>query len=201
MRTTEKIDQHKERAGVTRYFHPAVILTATSPLSIPGANVPLKEKSILPKQQDLFLMAYGQATVTMPFHAGSSFLSQGCFTTQGVATVTIQTSSLIIGIEQSKPFETISLDEFQKKYLPGHDERAMWEEFKKDLWQEVFEGKTSRIKYYRIINRLIQKELAEKLHTKQPNITRIEKVGYKVDLGTIKRLGEIFGIDYKELIA
>ena len=200
MSSTEKIDQHKERADDIRYFHPGAILTATSPLAIPGTPVPLKKKSILPKEQNLFWMAYGQDTVTMPSHADSSFLSQGCYTTRGVATVTIRTSSSVTGFKQSKPFETISLDEFQKKYLPGHDERAMWEEFKKDLWQEVFEGKTSRIKYNRIINKLTQKELAERLHTKQPNITRIEKVGYKVDLGTIKRLGEIFGIDYKELL-
>lgn len=200
MSTTEKIDQHKEKAGATRFFHPPAISTATSHISNTGINFPLKKKSISPKQRDLFLMVYGQATVTMPFHAGSSFLSQGCLTTQGDATVTIQTSSPIIGFEQIKPFETISLDEFQNKYLPVHDERAMWEEFKKDLWQEVFEGKTSRIKYYRIINKLTQKALADRLHTKQPNITRIEKVGYKVDLDTIKRLGKIFGIDYKELL-
>lgn len=103
-------------------------------------------------------------------------------------------------IEISEPFETISIDEFQKKYLGYVDEKGLWEQFKTDLLEEVAECKISKIKYYRIISKLTQKQLAEKLETQQPNIVRIEKIGYKSDIDTLKKLGKIFKIDYKELL-
>lgn len=103
-----------------------------------------------------------------------------------------------IGI--SKPFETISIDEFQKKHLGNVNEQALWEQFKVDLQEEVAEHKISKIKYYRIISKLTQKQLANKLGTQQPNIARIEKIGYEIGIDTLKKLGEIFRIDYKELL-
>jgi transcriptional regulator with XRE-family HTH domain len=76
----------------------------------------------------------------------------------------------------------------------------MWEDFKKDLWQEIVDGKIGKIKYYRIIHKLTQKELASKLNMKQPNITRLESVGYRPDISTLEKLGKVFKIDYKELL-
>ena len=107
---------------------------------------------------------------------------------------------IVKSIEISKPFETISIDEFQKKYLGNVDKQALWEQFKVDLQEEVAEHKISKIKYYRIISKLTQKQLAEKLGTQQPNIVRIEKIGYKTDIDTLKKLGEIFRVNYKELL-
>lgn len=110
------------------------------------------------------------------------------------------TSEIVKSIEVSKPFETIGIDEFQKKHLGNIDEQVLWEQFKVDLLEEVAENKISKIKYYRIISKLTQKQLAEKLGTQQPNIVRIEKIGYKTDIDTLKKLGEIFRVNYKELL-
>lgn len=107
---------------------------------------------------------------------------------------------IVQSIKLSKPFETIGIDEFQKKHLGNIDEQALWEQFKVDLQEEVVENKISKIKYYRIISKLTQKQLAEKLGTQQPNIVRIEKIGYKTDIDTLKKLGEIFRVNYKELL-
>ena len=68
-------------------------------------------------------------------------------------------------------------------------------------WTElVRQGKMSQIKYYRLINGIDQKTLAEKLRTAQPNISRIEKAGYNVPTKTLKKLTEIFGVKMEDLI-
>ena len=102
--------------------------------------------------------------------------------------------------EISEPFSTISLEDFVENHLSLADQKLMWEGFKKELWQEVIDNKISKIKYYRIINKLTQTELARKLNMKQPNIVRLEKAGYAPDISTLKKLGEVFSIDYKELL-
>ena len=102
--------------------------------------------------------------------------------------------------EISEPFPTISLEDFVEKHLSPADQKLMWEDFKKELWQEVIDKKISKIKHYRIINKLTQTELARKLNMKQPNIARLEKAGYAPDISTLKKLGEVFSINYKELL-
>ena len=102
--------------------------------------------------------------------------------------------------EISEPFPTISLEDFIGDHLSPSEQKLMWKDFKKELWQEVVDKKISKIKYYRIINKLTQTELARKLNMKQPNIVRLEKAGYAPDISTLKRLGEVFSIDYKELL-
>lgn len=78
-------------------------------------------------------------------------------------------------------------------------EQAWKEQFAE--WQElVKQGKMSRIKYYRLINGIDQKTLAEKLGTAQPNISRIERVGYNVPTKTLKRLVEIFNVKMEDLV-
>lgn len=98
--------------------------------------------------------------------------------------------------------KSISIDDFQKKYLSDVNEKELWETFKADLRQEVEDGKISKIKYHRIISKLTQKELAEKTKTSQPNIVRLEGVGYKtkISISTLKKLGKVFNVDFKELI-
>ena len=98
------------------------------------------------------------------------------------------------------PFETISIAEFQQRHLPNVDEAELREEFKAALYKEVEEGKISKIKYYRIISRLTQKELAKRIGTQQPNIARIEQKGYTPDIDTLKRLAKVFSIKYTEFL-
>lgn len=55
--------------------------------------------------------------------------------------------------EFSQTSKSISIDDFQKKYLADVDEKEIWNQFKADLWKEVEEGKISKIKYYRIVSK------------------------------------------------
>lgn len=102
----------------------------------------------------------------------------------------------------SQVSKRISIEEFQEKYLSDVAEKDIWLNFNADLRQEVEDGKISKIKYHRIISKLTQKELAEKMKTSQPNIVRLEGVGYKtkISISTLKKLGKIFNVDFKELI-
>ena len=102
--------------------------------------------------------------------------------------------------EVAQPFPTIPLEDFIAKHLSPVEQGLMWEDFKRELWQEVISGKISKIKYYRIVHKLTQKDLAKKLDMKQPNIARLEKAGYKPDLSTLEKLGKLFHMDYKELL-
>jgi DNA-binding XRE family transcriptional regulator len=78
-------------------------------------------------------------------------------------------------------------------------EKAWKEQFSE--WQNLVEqGKMSKIKYYRLINGIDQRTLAEKLGTSQPNISRIERVGYNVPIKTLKKLAEIFKVKMEALI-
>ena len=103
-------------------------------------------------------------------------------------------------VQHSQSSKRISIEEFQKKYLSDVAEKDIWGKFKADLRQEVEDGKISKIKYHRIISKLTQKELAEKMKTNQPNIVRIERVGYEAGIPTLKKLGKIFNVDFKDLI-
>lgn len=114
--------------------------------------------------------------------------------------ILIQNETTIGESEVPSPFPTESLEDFIGKHLSPAEQELMWEDFKKDLWQEVVDGKISKVKYYRIIHKLTQKELARKLNMKQPNITRLERVGYRPNISTLEKLGKLFKIDYKELL-
>lgn len=68
----------------------------------------------------------------------------------------------IISSELSAQFrnsKSISIDDFQKKYLADVDEKEIWNQFKADLWKEVEDGKISKTKYYRIISKRTQEDL------------------------------------------
>jgi DNA-binding XRE family transcriptional regulator len=77
---------------------------------------------------------------------------------------------------------------------------AAWKE-QFDEWQLlVYQGKMSKIKYYRLINGIDQMTLARKLGTAQPNISRLEKPSYNVPVKTLKQLAKIFGVRMEELV-
>ncbi|MDA8340014.1 MAG: helix-turn-helix transcriptional regulator [Nitrospiraceae bacterium] len=96
------------------------------------------------------------------------------------------------------------LDKMVAEVASTPEGKAAWEEAWKEQfseWQElVKQGKMSRIKYYRLINGIDQRTLAEKLGTAQPNISRIEKVGYNVPIKTLKKLAEIFNAKMEDLV-
>ena len=79
-----------------------------------------------------------------------------------------------------------------------------WEKTWKDQfeeWRELMnKGKMSRIKYYRLISGIDQITLAKRLDTAQPNISRIEKIGYNVPSKTLKTLAKIFSVKMEDLI-
>jgi DNA-binding XRE family transcriptional regulator len=82
--------------------------------------------------------------------------------------------------------------------------KKAWDE----AWEEQFAkwrgqmetGAISRVKYYRLINGMNQKTLAEKLRTAQPNISRIERPDYNVPLSTLKKIAKLFNVKVENLI-
>lgn len=100
--------------------------------------------------------------------------------------------------------KAVPLDKMVVEVTSTPEGKSAWEEAWKeqfDEWQRlVKQGKISKIKYYRLINGMDQKKLAEKLGTAQPNISRIEKVGYNVPIKTLKKLAEIFGVKMEALV-
>lgn len=100
--------------------------------------------------------------------------------------------------------KAIPLDKMVAEVTSTPEGKAAWEEAWKEQfneWQElVKQGKMSWIKYYRLINGIDQKTLAEKLGTAQPNISRIERHGYNVPTKTLKKIAKIFGVRVEDLI-
>jgi DNA-binding XRE family transcriptional regulator len=78
--------------------------------------------------------------------------------------------------------------------------KKAWDEQYKEWSDLVKNGEMSKIKYYRLVSGINQHELARKLNTKQPNIARIEKVGYQPNVDTLKKLAKIFSIPVEDLI-
>lgn len=102
--------------------------------------------------------------------------------------------------ERAIPLKNI-VDEFTST----PEGKTAWEKAWRDQfneWEElVRQGKMSKIKYHRLINGINQKTLAEKLGTAQPNITRIERIGYKPRIDTLNKLARIFGVKMEDLIS
>jgi len=61
-------------------------------------------------------------------------------------------------------------------------------------------GAISRVKYYRLVNGMDQKTLAERLGTVQPNVSRIERPGYNVPVVKLKKIAKIFNVKMEDLI-
>ena len=100
--------------------------------------------------------------------------------------------------------EAIPLKEIVEEFTSTAEGRRAWERAWKDQneeWKElVSQGRISPIKYYRLLNGMDQKTLAKKLGTAQPNISRIERVGYNLPTSTLKKLAKIFKVKVEDLI-
>jgi len=78
--------------------------------------------------------------------------------------------------------------------------KKAWDDQYKEWNDLVGNGEMSKIKYHRLVSGINQHDLARMLKTKQPNIARIEKVGYQTNVDTLKKLAKIFSIRVEELI-
>lgn len=78
--------------------------------------------------------------------------------------------------------------------------KKAWDDQYKEWNDLVGKGEMSKIKYYRLVSGINQHDLAGMLKTKQPNIARIEKVGYQPNVDTLKKLAKIFSIRVEDLI-
>jgi len=100
--------------------------------------------------------------------------------------------------------KAVSLKEMVGEFTTTPEGQKSWEKAWKDQfdeWRELMkQGKMSRIKYYRLINGIDQITLAKRLGTAQPNISRIEKIGYNVPTKTLKALAKIFSLKMEDLI-
>jgi ribosome-binding protein aMBF1 (putative translation factor) len=75
-----------------------------------------------------------------------------------------------------------------------------WKEQKAEWQNLVKTKKMSKIKYYRLVRGLDQKQMADKLKMKQPNIARIEKVGHTPHVKTLKKIADILSVTLEDLI-
>lgn len=94
--------------------------------------------------------------------------------------------------------KAIPLKKIVKEFTSTPEGKAAWQKAWDDRAEEwkklAAAGKISRIKYYRLINGMDQATLANKLKTAQPNICRIEKLGYNVPIATLEKLAKIFKV-------
>lgn len=94
--------------------------------------------------------------------------------------------------------QAIPLKKIVKEFTSTPEGKAAWQKAWDDRaeeWRKLADsGKISRIKYYRLMNGMDQAALAKKLKTAQPNICRIEKVGYNVPIATLEKLSKIFKV-------
>jgi DNA-binding XRE family transcriptional regulator len=100
--------------------------------------------------------------------------------------------------------KAVRLEDMVAEVTSTPEGKKAWDEAWKEQiekWRNQMEaGAISRVKYYRLINGMDQKTLAEKLGTAQPNINRIERPGYNVPVVTFKKLAKIFNVKMEDLI-
>jgi len=98
----------------------------------------------------------------------------------------------------------IPIDNLIREFTSSGKGKAIWQkvnqERKAELAHQVKEGKMNKIRFFRIVKEMDQKELAKLMKTKQSNIARLEQIGYQPRIGTLKRLAKVFNIDVKELV-
>lgn len=100
--------------------------------------------------------------------------------------------------------KAVPLEEMVAEVTSTPEGKKAWDEAWKEQfakWRcQVEAGAISRVKYYRLINGMDQKTLAQKLGTAQPNVSRIERPGYNVPVVTLKKLAKIFKVKAEDLI-
>lgn len=108
--------------------------------------------------------------------------------------------------EQSQKPALIDIENIIQELTATDEGKALWqkaqEKVNAELWDKVKEGRMTKIKYFRIVKGFTQKELADKAGMKQPDVSRIEKPDYKdkVATATYKKLAQVLGVDYKDLM-
>lgn len=100
--------------------------------------------------------------------------------------------------------KAVPLEDMVAEVTSTPEGKKAWDEAWKEQiekWRSQIEtGTISRVKYYRLLNGMDQKTLAEKLGTAQPNVSRIERPGYNVPVVTLKKLAKIFKVKMEDLI-
>jgi len=100
--------------------------------------------------------------------------------------------------------KAVPLEDMVAEVTSTPEGKKAWDEAWKEQiekWRSQMEtGAISRVKYYRLLNGMDQKTLAEKLGTAQPNVSRIERQGYNVPVVTLKKLAKIFNVKMEDII-
>jgi len=100
--------------------------------------------------------------------------------------------------------KAVSLNEMVNEFASIPEGKMALEKAREELsaeWRKLMEqGKMSRIKYYRLLKGIDQITLAKKIGTAQPDISRIERIGYNVPVKTLRQLTKIFGVTMEDLI-
>jgi DNA-binding XRE family transcriptional regulator len=100
--------------------------------------------------------------------------------------------------------KAVPLEDMVAEVISTPEGKKAWDEAwkeQREKWRSQMEaGAISRVKYYRLLNSMDQKTLAEKLGTAQPNVSRVEHPGYNVPVVTLKKLAKIFNVKMEDLI-
>jgi DNA-binding XRE family transcriptional regulator len=100
--------------------------------------------------------------------------------------------------------KAVPLEDMVAEVTSTPEGKKAWDEAWKEQiekWRSQMEASViSRMKYYRFLNGMDQKTLAEKLGTAQPNVSRIERPGYNVPVVTLKKLAKIYNVTMEDLI-
>lgn len=100
--------------------------------------------------------------------------------------------------------KALTLSDVFNQIIDSEDDQKKFENVYNSRMNQIkvqFEqGKISPIKYHRIKKGITQKELAKLLKTSQPNIVRLERVGYKPNIETLKKISKILDVKIEELI-
>lgn len=98
----------------------------------------------------------------------------------------------------------ISLNQVKDAIIVTEDDRKLYDEvyneFQDELDKKFEQSKISPIKYYRIKKGFTQKQIANLLKTSQPDVVRMERIGYKPNVSTLKKLAHILGVKIEDLI-
>lgn len=75
------------------------------------------------------------------------------------------------------------------------------EESKREARREaMILGRMNRVKYFRIERKMTQEEVALAIGSKQSDISRYERMGYKPKLQTLERLAAVLGVSVADLL-